>query len=355
MAFVNSVSAADSWLTVTGAPSAVAPGPVALMTFTASPAGLAGGFYRTTVTVDSSGGIVTIPVTLQIARTGALTLSAPGASFQLVAGATPLNTLGSFEVGTNGTVPVQWTASVQPGAPWLRVNQNNTSGTATNSGPGTISFNVNPASLTVAQVYYGSIQVSAVGVTNSPLTYQVVLNLLPASAAPVPVLQPAGLVFTVAAAGSAPPAQTVSVYSTSGNAIGYSASTSAAWLAASPGTGLSSSSASLSTSSVSVNPGTMPAGIYSGTVSYQLPAAIRSVNVTIIIEPGAAASAQVPHAACSATEIAATQNGLMNNFVETAFWPVTVSAIAVNNCGVPVANAQVIATFSMAIRLRLSI
>ncbi|HYA18576.1 MAG TPA: FG-GAP-like repeat-containing protein [Bryobacteraceae bacterium] len=345
-AIISSVSAADSWLTVTGAPASVPAGPAAQMTFTASPSGLGRGFYRTSVTIESSGGTLTIPVTLQIAQSGALTLSAPGAQFQLTAGSTPLNNIGSFEVGTTGNVPVNWTASVQSGASWLQLNQNTTSGLATSSGPGTISFSVNPAGLTAAQTYYGTIQVSAVGVINSPLNYLVVLNVLPTTTQPVPVLQPAGLVFETAAGGSAPPSQNVAVFSTSGSAVSYSASTSAAWLSVSPGTGSSSSSASEAISSVSVNPGTLPAGIYTGSVSYQFPAAVRSVNVTMIVEPGSSAALRIPHAACSATQIAATQTALMNSFVQAAFWPVTVSVITVNNCGAPAANAQVVATFS---------
>lgn len=346
-AIISSVSAADSWLTVSGAPASVPAGAVEQMVFTASPSGLSRGFYRTTVTVESSAATIAIPVTLEIAQAGALTLSAPGAQFQLNAGSVPLNNVGSFQVGISGSnVPVNWTASAEAGGPWLVLNQNNTSGTAAGSSESTISFSVNPANLTGGQTYYGTIQVSAVGVINSPLSYMVVLNVLPASTAPVPVLQPAGLVFETVAGGSAPPSQNVAVYSTSGNAVSYSASASAAWLSVSPATGSSSSSSSEAISSISVNPGTLPAGFYTGTVSYQFPAGVRSVNVTMIVEPGSTAASRVEHAACSATQIAATEAGLMNNFVQTAFWPVTVSVIAVNNCGAAVTNAQAVATFS---------
>jgi adhesin/invasin len=346
-AIIGSVSAADSWLTITGAPASVPAGAVAQMTFTASPTGLSQGFYRTTVTIESSAGTIAIPVTLQIAKASALTLSAPGAQFQLNSGSVPLNNVGSFQLGISGSnVPVNWTASAEPGAPWLLLNQNTTSGTVAGSSESTVSYSVNPANLTAGQKYYGTIQISAVGVTNSPVNYMVVLNVLPAGTAPVPVLQPAGLVFETTAGGSAPPSQNVAVFSTSGNAIGYSASTSAAWLGVSPGDGSSSSSSSETISSVSVNPGALPAGFYTGTVSYQFPAGVRSVNVTMIVEPGSTPASRTEHAACSATQIAATQTGLMNSFVQTAFWPVTVSVVAVNNCGAAVTNAQAVATFS---------
>jgi hypothetical protein len=56
--------------------------------------------------------------------------------------------------------------------------------------------------------YYATIRVSASGVANSPLDFQVVLDVVGPAATPKPLPSPTGLVFETVV-GGAPPGQTV--------------------------------------------------------------------------------------------------------------------------------------------------
>jgi uncharacterized protein (TIGR03437 family) len=123
------------------------------------------------------------------------------------------------------------------------------------------------------------------------------------------------------------------------------------WLAVSPSTG-TTSSASPGASSVSVSSAGLAAGVYRGTVSYSFSAAaVRSVNVTLIVPAQAAAPFQSDavsaHAAtCSPTQLVPTQTGLVSNFAQPAAWPTPLAIGLYDNCGSSVPGGQVVATFS---------
>ncbi len=193
--------------------------------------------------------------------------------------------------------------------------------------------------------------------SNSPLNYLVVLTVAPATALPVADPQPAGLIFQTVAGSGTSASQTVTVYASSLNGVTYSAAASTkdgnAWLTVSPGTGTSSGAASAGVSTVSVSPGTLPVGVYTGSVSYQLSAAVvRSVNVTMIVLPsGSVNPASRPvdmqtTRGCTPAQLVPTQTGLVNNFAQPASLPTTLSVTVVNNCGAAVGTGQVVATFS---------
>jgi uncharacterized protein (TIGR03437 family) len=95
--------------------------------------------------------------------------------------------------------------------------------------------------------------------------------------------------------------------------------------------------------------------VYRGSVSYSLAAAaVPTVNVTLVVEPlGAVAgdrtAAQLNPAAttsCTPTQIIPTQTSLVNNFAAPASWPTPLEIQLNNDCGSPVTNGQVVATFS---------
>jgi len=340
-AAIDSVSAADPWLTVSGVPVSVQAGAPVGLTFTANPSGLAAGFYRTVVTIQSSAGTTSVPVTLEVANAPTLILSAAGAQFPSTLGSPPVNTAGTFLVGASSGTAVHWTASVLAGASWLSLNQFSTSGTASLSTPGLVDYTVNAGVATQAQTYYGVIQIVAPGAVNSPLNYVVVLNVAASTALPVPYLQPAGLLFPSKFAGASS-TQNVTVYSSSGNSSVWSAfattTDGSSWLSVSPASGMSFSGSAAVVSKVSVNPGTLPVGVYTGTVSYQFSAAtVRSVNVTMVVS---AASG------CVSTQVAAAQTGLTSSFAQAVGWPAPISLTVVDNCGFAVTNGQVVATFS---------
>jgi len=357
-AVITSATAADSWLTVSGVPGSVPAGAPVNITLTANPALLPGpGYYRTIVTIQSSAGAIMIPVTLDIAQAPTLMLSNAGATFQSTIGQAPPVTSGSFQVTETGGTAVGFSAAVLPGAPWLVLKSFSTT-------TGVVSYAIDPAAaagLTPAQAYYGTIQITASGATNSPQNYLVVLNVAPPASLAAPDPEPAGLLFQSTFGAAAPAGQTVTVNSTSASATVYAASTSASWISVSPSTGTSSNTSPAATT-VTVTPGTMAAGVYTGTVSYQFSAAaVRSVNVTLIVLPAGATagttaeistrltkSGESPSASagCSPAQLVPTQTGLVNNFAQPTSWPTPLSISVVNNCGASVGNGQVVATFS---------
>jgi uncharacterized protein (TIGR03437 family) len=104
-----------------------------------------------------------------------------------------------------------------------------------------------------------------------------------------------------------------------------------------------------------LDPSGLPAGTYRGGVSYAFSsAAVRTVNVTLIVAAGAAPRLEVLESAtptprdatCVATTLVATQTGLVNNFAQPTAWPTALSVKVSDNCGNAVPGGQVVAIFS---------
>jgi uncharacterized protein (TIGR03437 family) len=343
---VNSITATNSFLTISGAPAAITAGPAIPVTVTVNTAGLTAGFYQSAVVVNTSAGTVSVPVTLLLAQNTTMTLSPAGTQIQQAAGSSPGNPNGSFLVSVSGTSTVSWSASVLPGANWLTLNT--ASGTSTAANPGTVSFSVNSgvAATLAAQAYYGAIQIASSEVVDSPLTFLVILNVTPATTPAVPDPAPAGLLF-LSSGGATPAPQTVQVFASSATPVTYQTSSDSPWLMVSPASG-STSTASAGSSSVSVNLSGLATGVYRGNVSYALSsAAVRTVNVTLVVEAAAASSDRTAKAAaCSPTQLVPTQTGLVNNFAQPLSWPTPLTVLLVDNCGNPIPIGQVVATFN---------
>jgi uncharacterized protein (TIGR03437 family) len=351
---ITSASSDSSWLTVSSPPATVAPGPGTSLTVTASPSGLAAGYYRGSITVVSSGGTASAAVTLFVSGAATISLGPSGAQFSLPQGGVLGFNQGSFSVNASNGASVPFTAAVV-GASWISLG--NTSGTASTGVPGGVSFTIDPnaASTFAAGAYYGTIRVSASGVVDSPQDFQVVLNVTPAAATVIPDPEPAGLVF-VSAGSSAPASQAITVYASSRTPLPFQASASTdtgSWLSVSPMTGVASGAAPGSVT-VEANPAGLTAGGYRGLVSFAFGSSVRSVNVTLIVEPTSSThttSSAGPTPldttpACANAQLVPTQTGLVDNFSVPAAWPTPLSIQLFDTCGSTVANARIVATFS---------
>ena len=353
---VNSVSCGAPWCTVGGPPATLLPGPGVQISVVADPAGLSGGFYRSSVEIATSAGSASVPVTFFVSQSASMNLAPAGTQFSMQAGGAPGNPSGSFLVSSAGGT-INWSASVS-GASWLTLNT--PSGSATPTQPGAISYSINSSAAALTpQAYYATIEVSATGASNSPQDYQVVLNVAPANAAAKPDPEPAGLIF-ISAPGGSPPAQIVTVYTSSTTPAPYQAAASSntgSWLSVASATGTTSSSAP-DRSVVSVNTSGLSPGVYDEGVSYAFGSSgVRTVNVTLIIQPpGAGPSLQAaaknalapqPHAStCTPTTLVPTQTALVNNFSAPASWPTPLAVKLLNDCGNAVPNGQVVASFT---------
>ncbi len=265
-----SVTTSAGWLSATPG-SGSTPGTLSV---SVNPSGLAVGTYNGTVSITSAGAAnspATVSVTFNVlASTPRLRLSPGAFTFSYVVGGVQPGPQ-TLNVSSGG-VPIAFTVNTTPA--WLSATPaSGTTGTA-------VSLSVNPAGL-AAGSYSGSVTITAAGAFNSPQTVDVTLNV---SQQPNLVLSPATLVFSSLAGGSAPATQAIAV-SSSGPALSYTASTSAAWLTVSPASGTTAG-----TLNVGVNPSGLAAGTYTGTVNVTSPAAANSpqkVNVTYTVTAGA--------------------------------------------------------------------
>ena len=357
---VNSVTAGDTWLSVSGAPKTLTAGPGQSVNVTANPAGLVAGFYQSSVTVNSSAGSSSAPVTLLVTPAVTLSLGSGTPQITVPQGNPPGNTSGSFPVSVIGDGIANWTAALQPGSTsnWLTVNT--ASGTASSATAGTVSYSLNSTAVAALQVgtYYANIQVTSADAANSPQTYQVVLTVTAVTTSVKPVLSASGIVFT-AQPGDTGASALITVYASSSSLIGYQASASAndggSWLSVSPTTGTTSASAPGS-SRVFVNFTGLAPGTYRGGVSFAYSSdAVRTVNITVRIPQtlGTVSSLTgadgkfLPQAVtCAPKSMIATQTGLYNNFAQQAGWPAPIAIQLIDDCGNPVSNARVTATFS---------
>jgi hypothetical protein len=348
---IQSIAGADNWLTISDAPNELLPGPAAALHVTANPAGLKAGYYVSSIVVDSSAATQTLPVSLYVASAPTMLLAPQGSQYEAPAGSTPGNNTGSFRVSVAGDGPVNWTASATQGAAWLHLAVPN--GVSTSSAPAAVQFSIdaNAASALSPGTYYGSIRITSPDVSNSPLDYGVVLNITPTAKPIKPILSPAGLVFT-SLAGTTPQAQSVQIFASAATAVPYQASAATAdganWLSVSPATG-STSAGSPAQSAVSADISGLAPGIYHGGVSYAFSSSsVRTVSVTLIVRAESTGSATVltDSVRCTASTLAPTQIALPDNFQQQVGWPAPLQLFVVDDCGAPVASAQVHVTFS---------
>jgi hypothetical protein len=343
---ILSITPADKWLTIGAFPSALTAGPPTPITITASPAGLNPGYFSSSITVLTSAGGATIPVSFNVAAS-AMTLSPAGVQLNMSAGGALGNPNGSLAIGFTGT-PSSFTASVLPGASWLSITGQTATGVNYAISPGAAA-NLAPGS------YYGTIRVASAGAVNSPQDFEVILTVAQAVAPALPDPEPAGLLF-IASGLAPPPSQSLSLFASSVSPVSYQAAASTtdghAWLSVTPTIG-SASSGKPGAPTVSVNPGGLGAGVYRGGVTYEYAGvAVRTVNVTLIVLASATTGSSVqpqlsPKATgCTASQLVVSPVGPLSNFTAAASWPSFISANLVDNCGNPVTSGVVSATFS---------
>jgi uncharacterized protein (TIGR03437 family) len=354
---IASASCESAWCGVNGVPGSIPGGASASLTITADPTGLAAGFYRTAVDLKTSAGVANVPVTLFISGAANMTLQPAGNVFQSTAGGIPNGGDTSFLVDTVGSNSIAWTAAVQPGANWLSVTT--PAGSSTGTQPGSVEFAIDPvaAAALMPGAYYGTIRVNAAGIVNTPQDFEVVLNVAPGGAIQTPSPSPGGLLF-IAASGTHPPPQSVSMSTNSPNSVPFSVSASGgSWLSVSGG-GTAGPGQAVSVQ-VTADPSNLNPGAYYGSVTFNFTgyAQARTVNVTLLVpqpnfdvheKPGATESAAAtPRAAtCTPTQIVTAQVGLVNNFSAPTGWPTPISLQLLDDCANFITNGQVVATFT---------
>jgi uncharacterized protein (TIGR03437 family) len=367
VAFTASVAGGSSWIsaitpssgqTTLGQTSLAAP---VLLQVQVNTSGLPVGSYHDTIHMASPAGNVDIPISLFVAESGPLmAVNLTGVLFQARqnGGSSVADNIEILDTG-GSTSTVNWTASLLSGSDWL--NLVSSSGSATPGAPGVLSLALlQSATQMNPGPYYALVQIADSNSLNSPQFVTVVLNVEPDSVPPSPDVIPAGRLFTATVGGSAPAAQQVVINTSSASAVPFQVATTTtgqgSWLSATPLSGDASGQTPASLS-ISVDPTGLAAGIYTGNVSVSISNVLQSVNVTFLVLPASASNADArpraellgpgPEVAgCTPSKLAITETGLANNFTVPAGWPATLIVQLNDDCGSPVLNGNVIASFS---------
>ena len=241
-----STSSGGSWLMVNSG-SGTTPGSVSVSLNTAILTTT--GTYSGTITIAASGAASqTVNVTVVASNTPQIAVSPSSLNFTYQLGGT---TPQAQSINITGGSGPAFIAAVTSGAPWLMVTP------GSGNTPGSISVAVSPGSLTVG-TYAGTIKITSVGASNSPLSIPVTLTV--GGTTSTITLSTTTLNFTATVGGAAPASQTVNVTATAPSPVS---------VALSGGTWLSASLSPATTPAVitvSANPANLAAGTYAGTV-----------------------------------------------------------------------------------------
>ena len=361
VSFNASVVGGSPWLSVTPNTGQTAHNSPVFLRVRVNTQGLSIGGYHDIIRLSSAAGNVDVTVSLFVAASGPiLGVDITGVTFHGQQGDefSGVKTVQVLNTGDPGTL-INWTADVPVGSALLAVSPG--SGTSTLGTPGMLTLTPNPSDALLGPgSYYALVRISAPGARNSPQYVAVVFNVVVFSEenGSAPFLldpKPAGLFFTVAAGGSAPPAEQVTINASSMSPFRASTSTTDGgnWLNASPTSGTAGPI------SVSVNAANLAPGIYNGELDISLaPAALAflppvagaaaSVGVTLVVRPaGTVANLEDAQAAgCTPSKLAITQTGLISNFTVPAKWPAVLTVQLNDDCGSPVTSGSVVASFS---------
>ncbi len=347
----------SSWITgVTPSSGQTVPNSTVLLQVQINTQGLQVGSYHDVILFSSNAATVSVPVALFVSASGAiLDLSVFGERFQARSGGGFSNpqTVQILDVGDSGS-SLAWTATLMNGSQYFSLSASN--GNASPTNPGSLTVQPTASALQMpAGGYYGLLKISSTAL-NSPLYVVLVLDLANASTPPLPDPSPAGLVFIGPAGQTVSAGQTVNINTSSSSAIPYAASVLTAdggnWLTVNPSTGTATGQ-NPAQITLSVDATQLAPGIYSGEVDVAMSGALRSVNVTFIVQPGGAAMGTAAPAravrqagGCTPSALALTETGLVNNFAIPAGWPAALIVQLNDDCGNAISNGSISASFS---------
>jgi uncharacterized protein (TIGR03437 family) len=311
-----------------------------------------------TITTNPSGQRIGIGVVVTVGGgQQQIQLSSSGFRFQTVSGGgapapQSLTVLNNGSGALNFTVA---TSTVSGGQGWLVASP--TSGRADSNSPATVTVSINPAGLTPGD-YYGQVQISGAGISNSPQTASVVLNIAPAGTDLGAFLQTTGLIFVGRAGSANPAAKTVQVTNPSNKPLTFSATAFSengkSFFTVQPASG-SVSAANPVQLSVQANITGLAVGAYRGeiTLYFVEDQTVRKIAVLLVVIPagssaglesGTAVTQQA--SGCTPTKLLPVFTQLGSSFAVVAAWPTLIEITVVDDCGTPMTNGNVVASFS---------
>ncbi|HEY3824149.1 MAG TPA: SBBP repeat-containing protein, partial [Bryobacteraceae bacterium] len=355
--FTAQASSTPAWLMLANSSGSATSSTPAALGFTIDPTGLSPGLYTGQITVSdtASANQSTVTVVLTVTQAAeSIQLSQTGLAFSgVTGGAQPPGQ--AFTVANSGAGTLNWSAqaSTLSGGSWLLLSAGG--GTSASGQAGIpVVVSVDPTGLSPGQ-YYGSVNVTATGATNSPQTVSVVLTVSPAQTSPGETISTGGVILAGAAGGTTPLQQIVNVFNPSSAAVTYTSTTSMAngtgWLSVTPPSG--SVSPGTNGIPVVVNLSGLAAGLYSGSVSLAFgDGSSATIQVLALATGGATGSAVTGKAGNKPRPLALTPcaGGKPGFLIPILQQPVNQSTVAVaapqtveveiiDSCGNPVTTA----------------
>lgn len=262
-----------------------------------------------------------------------------------------------FDVLNTGVGQMQFTAtaSTLSGGNWLAVFP--PSGVSDAGSPlvPEVRVDVNPGALK-AEIYYGTVQVSAAHADNTPQFVSVILNVLKPGTNIGALVEPNGLIFSGVAGGESPGSRTVTVQSTSANPVTFHSGRVTVdgnnWFTSIPSDGTLTQANPLR---IVIQPqiGGLASNVYRGTLTLVFSDGnTRVISLLLVVVPkgttlpSADTLAAAPDASCSPTKLAPVFTQLPVGFNVPAGFPAQVEVSVVDNCANPMTAGGVTVSFS---------
>ena len=229
-----------------------------------------------------------------------------------------------------------WSADVADGAQWLSVTP--ASGTTAAGKSTTLTLSMNLGNQPPGN-YGGMIRISSPDPGAVTLYLPVALKVAVSGTAPTPLLSTGGLVFTTPTGAIESVQQQINLLAASTTPVNFQVSPQgSSWLSLVPSRGQASSTPMALT--ISAAPNSQAQGFYSGLINVGFgTASVRTLHVGFSVVPTQAG-------VCQPQTLYLTETAIPDNFAVTAGSPTPLEVVLVDDCGTPIVNAAVIATFS---------
>ncbi len=358
--FTASVVGGSSWIkSITPNDTQTAVGNPVLVHVRVDTTGLSVGQYSDAIRFSSGGQSVDVPVRTFVSSPGPqLDLSVDGVQFRIRQG-NGIATSRRVDVinrGNQGTT-LHWTAEILQGLDWLDIPAN--TGTTIPGDPGTFALRLKSGVEALqAGLYYGLVRVSDTMALNSPQYLSVMLLVVPSTSPTLLDFETAGAVLQATPGSTQLQTTKFTLGASSAAPVAFQAAASMidgdGWLSVTPASGAVSSTTNAEIT-VTADASQLAAGIYRGEIVLARANAVRSLNITFIVAdaldqggapPAASPPARTAAAGCVPGSMALTQTGLPNHFAVPASWPATLILNLNDNCGRPVRQAAMTASFT---------
>jgi uncharacterized protein (TIGR03437 family) len=343
--FQTQTTSCGNWLAPANGSASVTSGVPLVLDFTVDPSGLLAGTCsgQIVVTLDA-GQSQTVPTTMVISgQSQSLLLSQTGLDFQVAPGSPP--TTQTFGVVNSGTGSMNWNVP-SSGTGWLQITPASGAAVGGALAASLVSVTVDPQGLASGQ-YYGTVEVDAPDVGNSPKSVTVSLRVLDPGTFPAPDATPSGLILV------GQTAQSVTLANHSSAALSYSSTVGTEdgqpWLTDVPAGGNVPANGTAQVS-IQANLAGLSPGLWRGTITIAFSdGTLAKVDVVLVV-PSASGNgltanlrskASQPRAvsSCDAnTDLAVVFDSPGDSFEVLARHPVSLQVLAVDCNGNAITN-----------------